>query len=636
MNNLWLIQQGRLCIETSDQIITPSASDIFCLINGDDGAIDPLISSAGDPRLALPDLRFSFLGVQLKCFLFSDEKGQINLRLRVEKRGNIVEIAFIEGRVIDQCVIDNTWFQVTGNIAAIEEALSEAGISSAGVISIKQYVKLAELDSFSDTNHFENLVDLSSIKSGKSAASQVPTTLNATLYAYQKVGFQWLKYMLDESDGCILGDEMGLGKTMQVIAIMLERKSIGKVPMLVVAPVSLLMNWKKECSKFAPSLNVCIHHGASRTGDYRDLQNYDVVVTAYSTVVSDVYMLNMIPWSLVALDEAQSIKNPYSARTKSCKLLNRDKCIAISGTPFENHVSDIWSILDFILPGVFGSLQLYQEKISDDVYGGQLIEPVLSPLMLRRLVSEVAQDLPEKVIITQPLLMSEEEATAYSSYVEEIKVQYDRDSLNLGMLQKLRQYCTHPCLINGYSAYNDPCKDSVKYQRFCEIAEEIVDKKEKFLVFTSYKTMFDVFKSDIGIRFGIPVWIINGDTPVKERQDIVDRFNAFDGPAAMILNPRAAGTGLNITGANHVIHYNLEWNPSLEDQSSARAYRRGQDKTVFIYRLFYVNTVEQVVNERIERKRDTASAAIVGNTGDSLDRQDILRALELFPNIASK
>jgi SNF2 family DNA or RNA helicase len=632
----WIIQQGRLCIEASGKVLTPSASEIFCLLNGQDDVVCPNIQSAGDPRQALSDLRFSFLGAPLKCQLYSDEEGRINLRLNASRRGSTVEIALIDGRIIDQCVIDNTWYQVTGNIPAVEEALATAGISAAGVISLKQYVKLAELESFSEASHFDNLVDLSDVKSGRVSTCPVPSSLNASLFAYQKTGFQWLEYMLSESDGCILGDEMGLGKTMQVIAVMLEHKASGKVPILVVAPVSLLMNWKKECSKFAPTLNVCIHHGASRTGNYRSLLKYDVVVTAYSTVVSDVYMLNMIKWSLVALDEAQSIKNPYSARTKSCKLLHREKCVAISGTPFENHVSDIWSILDFIMPGVFGSLQLYQEKIPDDVYGGQLIEPVLTPLMLRRLVSDVAQDLPEKVIITQPIMMSDDEAEAYSSYVEEIKSNSNSDGLNLGMLQKLRQYCTHPYLIEGYSSFSDPCKESVKYQRFCEIAEEIVSKKEKFLVFTSYKTMFDIFRTDIDIRFGIPVSTINGETPVKERQSIVDAFNAYEGPAAMILNPRAAGVGLNITGANHVIHYNFEWNPSLEDQSSARAYRRGQTRTVFIYRLYYVNTVEQVVNERIERKRDTAAAAIVGNTGDSLDRQDIIRALELFPTIASK
>lgn len=634
MKSQWLIQRGHLCVKTDDRLITPSASDIFCLINGG-SELDSLFLSAGNPQQALPNLRFSFLGVQLKSSLFSDEKGQINLRLNAEKRGNAVEIDLIDGHIIDQCVIGNTWYQVTGNVSSVEDILSSAGVYSTGIISLRQYIKLVELESLSDSCYFENLVDFTSVKSGDASACRIPSTLNASLFAYQKKGFRWLKYMLDESDGCILGDEMGLGKTMQVITLMLERKSLGKVPMLVVAPVSLLLNWKRECAKFAPSLNVCVHHGASRAGDYRHLLDYDVVVTAYSTVVSDVYMLNMIEWSMVALDEAQNIKNPYSARTKSCKLLNREKCVAISGTPFENHVSDIWSILDFIMPGVFGSLQLYQDKISDDVFGGQLIEPILSPLMLRRLVSDVAQDLPEKIIITQPILMSEEEALAYTSYVEEIKVNSDRDSLNLGMLQKLRQYCTHPFLINGFSSFSDPCKESVKYQRFCEIAEEIVNKNEKFLVFTSYKAMFDVFKSDIDLRFGIPVSCINGETPASERQSIVDQFNAYDGPAAMILNPRAAGTGLNITGANHVIHYNFEWNPSLEDQSSARAYRRGQTKTVFIYRLFYVNTVEQVVNERIERKRDTAAAAIVGNTGDSLDRQDIIRALELFPNITT-
>ena len=636
MEVLWLIQDGRLCIDAQGRILVPSAGDIFHLLNCEESVLDPLIQSAGDPRRNLSGLRFSFLGAPLKCILFSDDEGHIILKLVASKRGSSVDIGLIDGRIIDQCVIDNTWYQVTGNISAIEEALAKAGISSTGRISLRQYVKLAEIESFSDSSHFENLVNLSHIKSGIVSACSVPVSLNANLFAYQKTGFQWLEYILGESDGCILGDEMGLGKTMQVIAVMLERKASGNIPMLVVAPVSLLLNWKNECAKFAPSLNVHIHHGASRTGDYRTLLNYDVVVTAYSTVVSDVYMLNMINWSLVALDEAQSIKNPYSARTRSCKLLNREKCVAISGTPFENHVSDIWSILDFIMPGVFGSLQLYQEKISDDVYGGQLIEPVLSPLMLRRLVSDVAQDLPEKVVVTQPIMMSEEEAEAYSAYVEEIKKNSEGDCLNIGVLQKLRQYCTHPYLINGYSAFCDPCKESVKYQRLCEIAEEIVGKREKFLVFTSYKAMFDIFKTDLNIRYSIPVLTINGDTPINERQSIVDAFNAYDGPAALILNPRAAGVGLNITGANHVIHYNLEWNPALEDQATARAYRRGQTRAVFIYRLFYVNTVEQVINERFERKRDTAAAAIVGNTGDSLDRQDIIRALELYPTLGTK
>ena len=201
------------------------------------------------------------------------------------------------------------------------------------------------------------------------------------------------------------------------------------------------------------------------------------------------------------------------------------------------------------------------------------------------------------------------------------------------MLQQLRIFCTHPYAIEGILNNGDPKEISVKYQRFCEIVDEILSREEKIIVFTSYKKMFDIFKSDIPNRFGIQLWTINGETPVEKRQEIVDRFNKLCGSGMLILNPRAAGTGLNITGANHVIHYNLEWNPALEDQASARAYRRGQKKTVFIYRLYYADTVEQVVNERIERKRNIATSAVIGNDGQCQDREDILRALKLFPNI---
>lgn len=483
------------------------------------------------------------------------------------------------------------------------------------------------------TRYINNNVDSSCFKRPVDETENAPSTLNANLFPYQKTGYLWIKYMLQESQGCILGDEMGLGKTMQVIATMLYLKQIGKTPMLVVAPISLLANWKRECEKFAPSLNVWIHHGGTRTGNFRDLLHFDVVVTSYTTVVSDIYMLNMINWEMVALDEAQNIKNPYSARTKSCKALKRNRSLAVSGTPFENHVTDIWSLVDFVLPNILGSIEKYREEISDDVDGGIKIEPILSPLMIRRLVNDVAKDLPEKVISTQPIQMSEEECNKYTQYLEEIKGATDAENINLGMLQKLRIFCTHPLAAEESSIWVDPCECSVKYQRFCEILTEIVERKEKVIVFTSFKRMFDIFKKDITSRFGIKVWSINGETPVEERQSIVDTFNKLDSPAALILNPRAAGTGLNITGANHVIHYNLEWNPSLEDQSSARSYRRGQQKTVFIYRLYYERTIEEVVNERIERKRDIASSAIVGNSGINQDRDDIIKVLELVPSI---
>ena len=633
MASSWIIKDNILVIKDEDGVYYPSSSEVLDAIDGKDCEFVLGLGKNANPKDCFPTIRFSSIQVPFRIELFFDEAQDIVLRLYCLKRGQKVEVFVRDGRIVDHCIQDNVWFSLSGSIAELEALFKAAGILNSGVISIKQYVKLVEADTFAEVSKVENHIDSGIIKSIPRVAVPVPETLNATLFNYQEVGFYWLRYMLSESEGCILGDEMGLGKTMQVIATILDMKKQGKLPVLIVAPVSLLANWQRECAKFAPSLKVCLHHGGKRTGNYRDLLGYDVVVTAYSTAVSDLYMLNMIRWELVALDEAQNIKNPYSNRTKACKSINRERSIAVSGTPFENHMSDIWSLMDFILPGVLGSLQTYKDKIPDDAIGGQMIEPVLSPLMLRRLVADVAQDLPEKVVSSQPIIMSSDEAERYNEYLEAVKAASDSDSVNLGMLQKLRMYCTHPFITEEFFTSSDPFDVSVKYQRFCELLQEILDRKEKVLIFTSYKKMFDVFTTDLPNRFGIKVWTINGETPVDERQTIVDTFNALTQPAALVLNPRAAGVGLNITGANHVIHYNLEWNPSLEDQSSARAHRRGQEKTVFVYRLYYKDTVEQVVNERIERKRDTARAAIVGNEGASLDRQDIIRALELFPTL---
>jgi Superfamily II DNA/RNA helicases, SNF2 family len=339
----------------------------------------------------------------------------------------------------------------------------------------------------------------------------------------------------------------------------------------------------------------------------------------------------MISWELVVLDEAQNIKNAYSDRTRFAKKLQRERSIAVTGTPFENHLSDIWSIVDFISPGLLGSVTDYNREYTDDVDGADKIEPILSALMIRRLVEDVATDLPEKIIIPQPLSMSDEEAGIYEAYRDEISSSgVNGNAIGLAALQKLRMFCTHPgvCDIN---ITNSPYTDSVKYQRMCEILEEIIDRKEKVILFTSYQKMFGIIERDIPDRFNIPVSRINGSTPVDERQAIIDSFNEYKGSSLLVLNPRAAGVGLNITAANHVIHYNLEWNPALEDQASARAYRRGQEKTVFIYRLFYENTVEEIVNERLERKRDISKGAVIGTDGEKENAEDIIAALKLSP-----
>ena len=287
------------------------------------------------------------------------------------------------------------------------------------------------------------------------------------------------------------------------------------------------------------------------------------------------------------------------------------------------------------MPGILGTIETFNHNVSDDLLGAQKIEPILSPIMIRRLVKDVANDLPEKVVISQPIIMSDREVSEYEQFRNDVMGDTKSGkAITISLLQKLRMYCAHYSLFNE-EICSDPTVDSNKYQRLCEIVDEIVSRNEKVIVFTSYKRMFNLFENDIPKRFGISVKTINGDTPVGERQNIVDEFNNKRNSAMLVLNPIAAGTGLNITGANHVIHYNLEWNPALEDQSSARAYRRGQEKTVFIYRLYYKGTVEEVVNERIERKRLMASSAIVGTDGEN-EKNDIIRAIEMAPEINKK
>jgi SNF2 family DNA or RNA helicase len=628
-NAKWVVSGNHIALSCGGQLLHPDAKEVWALVSGN-GTPETEGIVWGSPEEDIPGITFSRIGCPLRIRLESDGKGNLTISLFAVRGGCEMPVDIIDGHIIDHCISGGRWHFLSGNVSDAGKLVEAAGIKSSGKISIRQYIRIIGHKSVNGLDFIDDRADLKGIRlTGDSR--DVPQGLKAVLYPYQVTGWQWLRTMAENTGGCILGDEMGLGKTMQVIAELLHLRDEGSIPSLVVAPVSLLENWRRECRKFAPSLMVLVHHGPDRISNFRLFRNYDVVITSYQTVVNDNAMLRMLEWKLVVLDEAQNIKNPESRRTKACKSLVRAGSIAVSGTPFENHVSDIWSLVDFIQPGLLGTIQEFSRNITDDAEGGRKIEPVLSPLMLRRLVADVAQDLPEKVVSSQPLRMSEEECTGYNRYLEEIKSGSDADHPDLGMLQGLRVFCTHPWCQEGIPPYGDPCNASVKYQRCCEIIEEIISRGEKVLVFTSYRTMFGIFRKDIPPRFGIPVGTINGDTPVDERQRIVDRFNRTSGSALLVLNPRAAGTGLNITGANHVIHYNPEWNPALEDQASARAYRRGQERTVFIYRLYYLETVEEVVNDRIDRKRNIAGSAIVGTDGSHTDADDIIRALTLKP-----
>ena len=628
----WKLDNNTFYVLNNDKWNLVKAFDVyFAVFGGEKNSQSVLPDEIEDIRIAFPALRFSRFSVSPELKI--EIKGEtILVKAFFIKSGIEYDISLPTNDGVDYGFAGTTWCFFSGDYYQIADVLEKADIYSEE-INFYKYINLlnALMSSPGIVVHdYVNGIWGRDIVEGPEE-DLLPDGLQATLYPYQTTGFRWLKYVTSDDCGCVLGDEMGLGKTLQVIALFMDRKNKKKAPGLVVAPLSLLENWKREINRFAPDLSVIIHHGANRTGRYKDLLPYDVVITSYGATITDLSLFEMIDWDLLVLDEAQNIKNPGAIRTVSIKQIPHRAGIAVTGTPFENHLTDIWSILDFTIPGCLGSLRDFQSEYADDVYGAEKIEPILTALMLRRKVADVAKDLPEKIIIPQALKMDDVEALRYEDTRQGILQSYDGKTATLAALTKLRMYCTHPGLVDEDIASKDPGKSSLKYKRFCEIVEEIFEQEEKVIVFTSYSQMFEIIKEDIEYRFSVPVDCINGSTPASERQGIVDWFSSLEGPAMLVLNPKAAGAGLNITAANHVIHYNLEWNPSLEDQATARAFRRGQGKTVFVYRLFYLGTVEEIVNDKIINKREMSEAAVVGSEGTEDTHTLIMNALGMSP-----
>jgi SNF2 family DNA or RNA helicase len=360
------------------------------------------------------------------------------------------------------------------------------------------------------------------------------------------------------------------------------------------------------------------------------LRPHDVVIASFETAVADISLFRNVRWNLLILDEAQGIKNPSAKRSIQLKTIPRNVAIAVTGTPVENRLKDLWSITDFAVPSLLGKLPDFEKKHPDTIDGAALLEPIISPIILRRRVAEVAQDLPERIDIPQPLELDAASADAYEQ-IRAAAAAENSGAATIAALTKLRMFCTHPWLTDSLRNVPDAAQCSVKFSRLLEILEEIISERGKAIIFTSYQQSIDLLVSEIASRTGIPSDSIDGRVPVPERQLKVDKFSAQPSSAVLVLNPKAAGTGLNITAANHVIHYNLEWNPAVEDQASARAHRRGQTRPVTVHRFFYINTVEDVIDDRMKRKRELATTAIVGTDGSKQEMDDILRALRISP-----
>jgi len=579
-------------------------------------------NSVHSPAIDLPGLNFSRVPAEPAIHVSSVD-GYIHVAVGVKAGEHFEPLADFR----DQVIVSECWYPVQKEAF---ETLT-AWVSSLDGLSEGTKGTLATLISLRTRQDLPGvLIDTVDASAGRgiTASADSITGLQASLYPYQVEGVSFLRLIAEQGVGCILADEMGLGKTLQVIAVLLNEKNNARGPSLVVAPATLLENWRRELGTFAPNLSVLIHAGSDRPGIVSRFGQVDVVVVSYETAIRDEPLLSSLDWNILALDEAQNIKNPEAQRAAVVKRLPRRVSIAITGTPLENHVQDLWSLTDFVLPGLLGDLVAFRAQYRDEVEDAVKLGELVAPVILRRRVLEVAKDLPEKIEIPQPLLMPPSLAKAYEGLRLQTLNEYGPAG-GLVATSKLRMLCAHPSLV-GLS--DSPSLDDMpKMDRLFEILEEVFAAGERALVFSTYQAIADLLKQELERRYPNGFFaVIDGRVPVVDRQPIIDSFFSSGTFGALLLNPKAAGAGLNITAANHVIHFNPEWNPALTDQATARAYRRKQTRPVTVHYLYFLGTVEEVIVDRAAFKRELAGEAVTGHEGN-VEPLDIARALQVSP-----
>ncbi len=484
--------------------------------------------------------------------------------------------------------------------------------------------------------------------------------LKATLRPYQREGLAWLRFGTSLGLGVCLADDMGLGKTIQIIALLLlirdarnAKKKKSTPPSLLILPASLLGNWKSELERFAPTLSVWFDHPSINDSlrknreislDDRIPNDCDLVVTTYGTIHRNPDYAKRT-WNLVVLDEAQAIKNPGTQQTRQVKKLKGTARIALTGTPLENRLSDLWSIFDFLNPGYLGSekafLKWSKSLSENEGEGYRTLRKLVSPLILRRLKTDkkIVSDLPEKIETTTFAFLSKEQTALYAALVNELKNALAttdgirRLGLVLSYLMKFKQVCNHPSLYRGVAEY-DPAK-SGKFTRLAELCGKIAERREKALIFTQFRETVDPLNEFLSDVFGRPGLTLHGGTAIGKRKSLVDAFQSEDGPPYFILSLKAGGTGLNLTAASHVVHFDRWWNPAVENQATDRAFRIGQTKNVLVHKLVCRGTVEERIDAMIAEKRNLAEKVLAQDTEKTLTEmndEEIMKFVALDEN----
>ena len=464
-----------------------------------------------------------------------------------------------------------------------------------------------------------------------------PETLQAQLRHYQQYGYSWLDFLRRWGMGACLADDMGLGKTIQTIALILREKEISGAlpgPVLIVCPTSVVMNWAKEVERFAPSLTTLVHQGQNRLRE-QELKQVatatDLVLTSYAIARRDGQILQEIDWFSLILDEAQNIKNPEAQQTRAIRRLPAQFRLALTGTPVENRLSELWSIMNFLNPGFLGSRSGFRNSFARPIerYGDeqatQRLKKMVDPFILRRVKTDptVIQDLPDKQEMKVYCTLSEEQATLYEAVVQEALQAVNeasgiqRKGLVLSMLMKLKQICNHPAQFLhqvGEDQQRDTYQETArsgKLARLTEMLAEAVSVGDHALIFSQFSEMGHFLKSHLQQALGAPVLYLYGGVPAKKRAVMVQRFQEENnGPPIFILSLKAGGTGLNLTRANHVFHFDRWWNPAVEDQATDRAFRIGQKNNVQVHKFICAGTMEERVDAMIESKKALAQSVV--------------------------
>lgn len=593
----------------------------------------------------------------------ADENGTITLQslLKFDWQASIgdIQLTFQELEALAALKsplvnIKGTWVHVDAkDIAAILKFIKQEGDISRSLHDVIRFSIGAEspitnnipIDIRADSWLGELLEKLKSPQ--KFAEMEPSDSFNGNLRPYQKRGFSWMHFLSSWGLGLCLADDMGLGKTVQTLALIKKRKEEGEhTPALLICPTSVVDNWKKEAQKFVPDLKVYIHQGSKRIKELsfaKEALKHDLVISSYSLLDRDKQLFLDVPWSGIILDEAQNIKNSEAKQAKAANEISCGYKIALTGTPVENHVGDLWSIMSFLNPNLLGTRANFRRVFMEPIQVARSadtidqLQQIVQPFILRRLKTDkqIIDDLPEKQEMNVYCSLTREQASLYKAVTKKLSEELKsgepsgRSALVLSTMTRLKQICNHPALyLEDKFGLEDR---SGKLSRLQEMLEEILSVNEKALVFSQFAEMGGMIQRHLQEKLGIEVLFLHGGTQRRHRTEMVEKFQAPSGPSVFVLSLKAGGTGLNLTAANHVFHFDRWWNPAVENQATDRAFRIGQTKNVQVHKFMCAGTLEEKIDAIIASKLELAQDVISSGEGwlGKLSNQELNQVFSL-------